>query len=238
MGANTACYNFAMNTPDTLQAVSFDTIIDRLATHGFAVADDFLPLVHVKSLAADIEARIAMQQMVPAGTGQQAQRNILVRGDYTAWLDEASEDAAAQAYFMQMEALRLAVNQQLFMNLHSLETHLAYYPVGSFYQKHLDQFSHGADTIKTRQLSCVLYLNEDWKAEDGGELRLYLQQLNDPNTAKNVAENKTPDYLDILPLAGRLVLFLSGEFWHEVRPAKRVRMSLTGWFRTRELGVL
>lgn len=248
MGANTACYNFAMNTPDS-QFVTFDTIIDRLAAHGFAVVDEFLPLQHIKSLATDIEARIANQQMVPAGTGQQAQRDTLVRGDYTAWLDEASEDAAVQAYFAQMEALRLALNQQLFMNLHSLETHLAYYPVGSFYQKHLDQFSHGAaDTIKTRQLSCVLYLNTAWHAQDGGELRLYLQKLNSDHDPKNVAEKtmaektmsecSTPESLDILPMAGRLVLFLSGEFWHEVRPAKRERMSLTGWFRTREGSVV
>jgi Rps23 Pro-64 3,4-dihydroxylase Tpa1-like proline 4-hydroxylase len=77
---------------------------------------------------------------------------------------------------------------------------------------------------------------------------LYLQQLNsdnDPKTTaeKNKAENNmsgcsTPESLDILPMAGRLVLFLSGEFWHEVRPAKRPRMSLTGWFRTREASVL
>jgi SM-20-related protein len=228
-----------MNADHLIQNTLINSTIDALAQHGYAIVDNFLPLQHVKSLASDIETRIAKQQMAPAGTGQQATRNTTVRGDYTAWLDEASDDAATQAYFAQMEELRQAVNQQLFMNLHSLETHLAYYPIGSVYQKHLDQFSHGAaDTIKTRQLSCVLYLNEAWQAQDGGELRLYLQTLNDQNTSKNGAENNTPDYVDILPLAGRLVLFLSGEFWHEVRPAKRARMSLTGWFRTREPRVL
>jgi len=223
-----------VNIDEPTQNLLINTAIDALAQDGYAIVDEFLPLQHVKSLAAEIEKRIAGQQMLPAGTGKQATRNATVRGDYTAWLDEASDDVATQAYFALMDTLKQAVNQQLFMNLHRLETHLAYYPIGSVYQRHLDQFSHGvADTIKTRQLSCVLYLNEAWQAQDGGELRLYLPILNDPNTPK-MAEQ----YLEILPMAGRLVLFLSGEFWHEVRPAKRARMSLTGWFRTREFGVL
>jgi len=40
---------------------------------------------------------------------------------------------------------------------------------------------------------------------------------------------------DILPLGGTLVTFLSARFLHEVLPARRSRMSITGWFRTREI---
>jgi SM-20-related protein len=36
---------------------------------------------------------------------------------------------------------------------------------------------------------------------------------------------------DILPLGGRLVLFLSDLIEHEVLPARRERYSITGWFR-------
>ncbi|PIV89217.1 MAG: hypothetical protein COW48_01710, partial [Hydrogenophilales bacterium CG17_big_fil_post_rev_8_21_14_2_50_63_12] len=39
--------------------------------------------------------------------------------------------------------------------------------------------------------------------------------------------------LEFLPAGGTLVVFLSYRFWHEVVPAKRQRLSLTGWFRRR-----
>lgn len=208
-----------------------DAIIDTLAAQGYAIVDDFLSMQHVDALSVEIMSRMQQQGMRPAGIGQYAERDASVRGDYTAWLDEASDVTAVQAYFAKMTGLKQAINQQLFMNLHSLETHLAFYPTGSFYQKHLDQFSQArARPAQSRQLSCVLYLNKHWEAQDGGELRLYLDESNEPNSP-----NFDSRFIDVLPTAGRLVLFLSGAYWHEVRPAKRERMSLTGWFRTREL---
>jgi len=35
----------------------------------------------------------------------------------------------------------------------------------------------------------------------------------------------------VLPQQGRLVVFLSDRFVHEVLPSKRDRFSVTGWFR-------
>jgi SM-20-related protein len=95
---------------------------------------------------------------------------------------------------------------------------MALYPPGSFYRKHLDQF-RGATH---RKVSAILYLNPDWSPADGGELRLYL------------APSGEGDHLDIAPLGGTLVTFLSDRFHHEVLPTRRERRSLTGWFRVRE----
>jgi SM-20-related protein len=39
--------------------------------------------------------------------------------------------------------------------------------------------------------------------------------------------------LDVLPEGGTLVAFLSERFQHEVLPARRERLALTGWFRRR-----
>jgi SM-20-related protein len=64
----------------------------------------------------------------------------------------------------------------------------------------------------------VTYLNQDWRASDGGELVLYQDEAD-----KNG--------LRILPEAGTVVLFLSDEFPHEVLPAKVDRYSIAGWFR-------
>ena len=38
---------------------------------------------------------------------------------------------------------------------------------------------------------------------------------------------------DILPVFGRLALFLSADFEHEVLAPARPRMSIAGWFRQR-----
>ena len=40
------------------------------------------------------------------------------------------------------------------------------------------------------------------------------------------------------PAAGTLVVFMSGDFPHEVLPASRERLSLTGWYRRRGNGPL
>lgn len=37
----------------------------------------------------------------------------------------------------------------------------------------------------------------------------------------------------IEPHMGTLVCFLAGDFWNEVMPAVKARLSITGWFRQR-----
>lgn len=193
--------------------------INTVSSHGYAIIDHFLPPAEIEMLAQTIQAKWLSGQMVSAKTGKAGLKNEKIRGDYIAWLDDNDASPAINAYYRQMEMLRLLLNAQLFMNVHELETHVALYPVGGTYQKHLDQFSHGATAqIQHRQLSAVLYLNPNWQAHHGGALRLHLDESN---------------HLDILPNAGRIVLFLSAKFWHEVLPAHRERLSLTGWFRTR-----
>jgi SM-20-related protein len=91
------------------------------------------------------------------------------------------------------------------------------YPEGSFYKRHLDQFKKDDH----RKLSVILYLNADWKDEQGGQLRMHL-----PDGPK-----------DFLPLAGRLVIFRSDEIEHEVLPATRERLSITGWVLDRLAGL-
>ena len=78
-----------------------------------------------------------------------------------------------------------------------------------YYRRHLDQFKKDDH----RKLSVICYLNEGWKEEHGGQLRIY----------------RTDGPLDILPVAGRLVCFRSDQLEHEVLPATRERLSLTGW---------
>jgi len=191
--------------------------LEQIVANGFAVVDGFMPSATSAKLSAEIHDMQNTDLMKHAGTSKQAMLNSNIRGDFTYWLDAADCSVAQRVYLTRMEELRLAFNQSFFLSLTEFECHLAAYPVGSFYKKHLDQFKDKAE----RKISAILYLNQDWSADDGGVLRLYLD------------ENKVEPYLDIAPIAGRLVLFESARFWHEVLPAKRERLSVTGWFRTR-----
>lgn len=217
VGANLACYNFAMQTTLTQQD---ETIIEGLTQQGYVIIDNYLSRDDIAYLAQLAHEKFTQHGMAKAGTGKQAQTNPNIRGDSIHWLDEESTEPAVKQYFSNMHHLKSLMNQHFYMGLASLETHLAIYPVGAVYQKHLDQFNAGqAQQLNTRKLSSILYLNQEWQDSDGGELRLYVNE---------------DEWLDILPAGGRLVLFLSAQFWHEVLPAKRERLSLTGWFRTRE----
>ncbi len=194
------------------------TIIDDLSQNGYAICDAFLSAEIISALADKATKRYLTGAMTTAKIGQNTKiSNANIRGDSISWLSETSENTSVLGYFNKMHLLRNALNQYLFMNVQELEAHLAVYSIGSAYEKHLDQFQHG-ETTQARQLSSVLYLNQDWHTEDGGALRLHVSESS---------------YIDISPTAGKLVLFLSHRFWHEVLTAKADRISLTGWFRTR-----
>lgn len=199
---------------------SNDLLVDAIANDGYAITPDFLPPALIKALADEAKALHAQGALQAATTGLSSRRsadNIGLRGDFIHWLEDDLASPAQQDYLAAMRQLQQDFNQALFMGLFELETHLAVYPPGAVYRKHLDQFQGRAE----RQVSCILYLNEDWQPEDGGTLRIYLNG------------NASEPYMDISPTGGTLVTFLSGRFMHEVMPSRRERISLTGWFRTR-----
>lgn len=115
-----------------------------------------------------------------------------------------------------MQALQENINQHLYMGLFDYGSHFAHYKVGDFYAKHLDRLKGKTNRV----LTTVLYLNDVWSKDDGGEIVLF-----DEN--QHIVEK-------LLPKANRLIIFLSERFPHEVLPAKKDRYSITGWFRVRE----
>lgn len=207
--------------------------LNQITTHGFCVMDDFIPSITISSLANEIMALINAEKLLEAGTGQtNVAINKEIRGDYIYWINELDTNAAQQVYFNKMEALRLALNQHLYLGLFAIESHLAFYPIGASYKKHLDRFKEKhikSSDQAVRKISCILYLNQNWIESDGGHLRVYV------NTEDTTARDGISDsnHLDIAPIGGRLVMFLSDTFYHEVLPATRDRISLTGWFLTR-----
>ena len=190
---------------------AFDTIADELAERGFAVADQFLSQTEVRTILALDEFKTSADGFRRAGIGKQQhhQINETIRGDYIQWVDKRSSPPGLSIYLARIEGLMHYINQTLFLSLKDYEVHMTVYPAGAYYKRHLDQFKRDDH----RKLSVICYLNEDWKEEHGGQLRIYL-----------------PDGpLDILPIAGRIVCFRSDQLEHEVLPANRARLSLTGW---------
>ncbi len=189
-------------------------IADDLASQGWSHQCLLLPADLTRALATECRAREAAGVLAPAsigrGDGQQVREGV--RGDRIQWL-EPGQSAASDAYLALMDELRQLLNRELYLGLEDFECHFACYPPGAFYQKHLDRFRDD----DRRAVSVVAYLNADWQPEQGGELRLYLAQ----------------GERDVLPEGGSLVVFLSAEVPHEVLPANRDRLSLTGWFRRR-----
>ena len=204
-------------TTDTHTAL-LTRIVDDLAEQGWSLQPQFIAPSLTLELAEECRKRAAHGALAPAGVGRGAQQQIRegVRGDHIQWL-EAGQAPACDQYLQAFDELRVALNQGLYLGLEDFEGHFALYPPGAFYQKHVDRFRDD----DRRAVSAVFYLNEDWQAEQGGALRLYL-----PN-----GETR-----DVLPQAGSLLLFLSADMPHEVLPASRDRLSLTGWFRRRGNG--
>jgi SM-20-related protein len=152
------------------------------------------------------------------GRGKNLEVREEIRSDRVLWLEPGEASVEQAVYLAKLELLRLAMNQRFFLGLFDFEGHFAIYPEGAFYAAHLDRHAGTSDRIVT----AILYLNPDWQPGDGGELKLW-----------TTSGEKTGAFELIEPRMGTLVCFMSGEFWHEVLPAKKTRMSITGWFRQR-----
>ena len=199
----------------------FDRIVADLCETGLSVYDDFIPPQLVNSLA--LEARTLQQagafRHARIGRGASMQLRPEVRNDHIHWLGPEKPTAIQHPYFLDLETLRQYINRSLYMGLFEYEGHFALYPPGTLYGIHYDRFIGALERVVT----CILYLNHDWQTADGGALTIH----------PGVDASTLPLPMQVLPQGGRLVTFISEQFPHEVLPATRDRLSLTGWFRIR-----
>lgn len=190
--------------------MGLEKLLDAIAEQGWYVWDDFLTPDQVSRLRS---CAPESWQQARIGRQDEAQRISQIRSDKIQWLRE-SMGQPIQDYLERMEQIRQQVNQDFFLGLFEYEAHFAKYEAGDFYKKHLDAFRGN----ENRKLTTVFYMNPNWRAADGGELKLY--DLND-----QLIET-------IAPISGRLVVFLSEKFPHEVLSTQAERISIAGWFRT------
>ena len=192
----------------------FSNLLADLQTKGWSVQDDFFSADFTDALMDEVE-NIQNAYMLQAGVGRKQDHQIILdaRRDYIQWIDP--DKPIKKDFLKTMEELRVALNRRLFLGLFDYEAHFARYEAGAFYEKHIDAFKGESNRI----LSTVLYLNEDWQDGDGGELVVYDE--NDPSIELG----------RFFPKKGRLAVFLSECFYHEVIVARRTRHSIAGWFR-------
>lgn len=193
---------------DVYHKISLD-----LQTSGFSLNPLAIPHDMVSALYAHLQS-MSVKKFNDAGFGREEdfEKNERIRGDEISWI--LGNSVAGKQWLDWCDALKLYLNRTLYLGLFSFESHFAHYPPGAFYQRHFDAFQGE----KNRILSVVLYLNQNWQKNDGGELVLYKDECDEKG-------------IKVIPEFGTLVVFLSEEFPHEVLPAKKDRFSIAGWYR-------
>ena len=193
---------------------SFDTLIQSYIDNNVGISDNFLSESLAHLLKENLLLHYADNQFVSAGMGNNklATHNKSVRSDLIYWLDRKHKNDSENSFFDMMDKFILFLNSQCYTGITGYEFHYALYEKDSFYKKHIDQFQNN----KSRAFSMIMYLNNEWKTEDGGELCLH---------QKNAL-------LLISPTSRKCVFFKSSEIEHEVLVTHQPRLSITGWLKT------
>ncbi|MCL7945668.1 2OG-Fe(II) oxygenase [Marinobacter sp. ATCH36] len=213
-----------MNNQSVAPVVSdqwLDEIADGLTEHGWMSQNvaSRLGVDLLSGLRNEVQTLDRTEALTKAriGRGADLLRDRSVRRDKIAWLQGMTP--VQEELFAFFESVRVGLNQRLFLGLKRFEAHYATYHEGDFYRRHVDSFQGRA----SRVVSLVLYLNEDWQEADGGALQVFNRENEDEICGK------------VLPVEGRMALFMSEEIPHEVLPANRTRYSIACWFRCDEV---
>ena len=196
----------------------------ELGAHGACIRSNFITPALQFDVRADLDQAHAAGQFSRAGTGQADQHLVRddIRRDEVYWPEQATANHVQAQLWAMTAALMQVFNRTLYLGLIEFEGHYAAYSPGGFYRRHVDSFARS----DARMVSLILYLNRDWQIPDGGQLRMH----DYGNSASN--ELGAPSHLDIDPIGGTLVCFLSREIEHEVLATHAARYSFTGWFKT------
>ena len=113
---------------------------------------------------------------------------------------------------------------------------------GDYYRMHTDACNDPVWTmgllgylrslyLRRRYVTCIVYLNPDWEPCDGGCLRLLLRQDNfdAQNEVQDDGMESNRNYVDVEPIAGRLVIFSSVHTMHAVLPTFSRRLACSMW---------
>lgn len=191
-------------------------LVEALTEQRFFVSDSLVGHELASALRDEALSALSSGDFRDAAIGRELTKRTdsSIRSDQILWWPERADSIAKAEYLTFLEQLMEAVNPTLYLGLRQFEGHYARYDTGAFYKKHVDQHRG----VGLRRLSVILYLN-DFEAHEGGELVLYKHDQVDKELAR------------VTPRFGRLAMFLTEDFPHEVLLAKKPRLSVTGWLR-------
>lgn len=184
----------------------------------FTVADEFVSVALAQELLAAARRMDTAGELRAAGvgTGPTHRHDTAVRGDRIAWLPRATEEFPMSILLRQFNALREALARSAArwapMRGGHCKCMLACYPTGTRYVRHRDT----SPLLPGRVATAILYLNDDWKEGDGGELKIHFDGAEGASTI-------------VAPAFGRLVVFDS-RTEHEVLEFRgRERWAITAF---------
>ncbi|WP_304234637.1 2OG-Fe(II) oxygenase [Jiulongibacter sediminis] len=190
--------------------------VDELSDNDYVIIDDFLSETLLERVLTYFREKKTDDDFTKASIGTEGKIVSEIRGDYTYWLDSKVDQEMNDFFELVSETIGV-LNRYCYLSLTDFEFHLAYYPPGSFYHRHLDQFQGRSN----RMISFIIYLNEGWVEGDGGELKIFKEE---------------GDFL-VKPLLNRAILFKSADVPHEVLTTQKGRKSLTGWLLYQPAGL-
>ena len=218
--------------------------IDALSTKGYVVIPDFLPRDLVDELRDDILQLRTGGAFREAKIGQDSTNNLnkSIRIAETCFIsrnrpeltritgEDSVRDRSSGLYDILDGLCDSLVDlcwkeSEAKLDKSLTELLYAYYPTGGFYRRHRDAIPNSASVL--RKYSLLLYLNRDgWDPKsDAGQLRIHLDGGGD-----ELPEGVEPNFIDVDPLGGTLVLFKSELVPHEVLDTNSERFALVGWY--------
>jgi len=192
---------------------NFEILIESFIKDNVGIDNHFISDELSQHLKQNLLQLMNQNKLKEAGTGNNllVSHDKTVRSDLIYWLDRSHDNEYENDFFDQIDDFIKYLNRSCFAGINGYEFHYSLYEIGSFYQKHLDQFNNNP----SRKYSMISYLNDDWHESDGGQLMIY-QNYN----------NKK-----VNPTQGKTVFFKSNELQHEVLVTQKQRMSITGWLK-------
>lgn len=226
--------------------------LKHLAENGFVVVEDFLPNDLYESLRQDVQdlRQVGKFQVAKIGHDGMVQDENTpfrdIRYSETCFIGRLADGQLPQSskarsnLYNVLDQLKTELQTNdvvkqgpLTKNIPALDTDTeelmyAYYPQGGYYRRHRD--AEPGSVSNWRKYSLLLYLNDkDWKQQDGGQLRIHRDSGDD-----NLPAGELPNFIDVQPRAGTLVLFRSDQCPHEVIDTRRERVAIVGWFLSQE----
>jgi SM-20-related protein len=201
--------------------------LEILQSKGYLILENFIPDNLQEALRQDVQNLRQKDAFKIAKIGQDSTNtlNTEIRVAETCFLGPSKlsdiPDESRSKLYDVLDQLRQDLPQPLDASLS--EFLYAYYPTGGFYRRHRDAIPGSASVL--RKFSLLMYLNKGWKEEDGGKLRVHMDSGGD-----FLPEGEQPDFLDVDPKGGTLVLFDSDKFPHEVLDTQSERVAIVGWY--------